>query len=289
VPSSAEITIAHTPDSDDAFMFYAMTKGLVSSPGLTITHVLKSIQSLNQDALNGTYEMSAISFGAYPSIADKYALLPCGACMGLKYGPMLLARRPVALEDLPNLKIAIPGKQTTAFLALRILAPQVEAIVLPFDEIAMAVKEGRVDAGLVISEAQVIYEKLGLCKVVDLGEWWFDQTALPLPLGGNVVRKDLDDHVMGELINLFQRSIKFALANRAEAVEFAMQYARGMKFEEALKFVGMYVNELTVDYGETGRRALQLLYEKGYECGALQLPVEPEFVSTNAGKKSMPS
>jgi 1,4-dihydroxy-6-naphthoate synthase len=289
VPSSTAITIAHTPDSDDAFMFYAITKGLVSSPALNIAHVLKSIQSLNQDALNGTYEMSAISFGAYPSIADKYALMPCGACMGLKYGPMVLARREIALEDLPKLNIAIPGRQTTAFLALQILAPQVEATVLPFDEIASAVKAGRFDAGLVISEAQLIYEKLGLCKVVDLGEWWFDQTGLPMPLGGNVVRKDLDNQIKGELIELFQQSIKFALANRDEAVEFAMQYARGMKFEEALKFVGMYVNELTVDYGATGERALRLLYEKAHQCGALQRPVEIEFVSTNVGKKSMQS
>jgi 1,4-dihydroxy-6-naphthoate synthase len=267
-------------------MFYALTKGIVSSPALRINHVLKSIQSLNQDAKDGVYEMSAVSFGAYPSITDRYVLMPCGACMGMRYGPMVLSSREISVEDLSNLKVAIPGRLTTAFLALQILAPHVEATVLPFDDIALAISEGRVDAGLVISEAQLVYEKLGLKKVVDLGEWWFGETGLPMPLGGNVVRKDLADYVKCELIELFQQSIRFALENRAEAVEFAMQYARGMDFDQALKFVGMYVNELTVDYGDVGRRALQLLYEKAYVCGALEAPVEIEFVSIDSGKKS---
>jgi 1,4-dihydroxy-6-naphthoate synthase len=272
-----EVTIAHTPDSDDAFMFYAITEGLVSSPALKIQHVLKSIQSLNEDAEKGTYEMSAISFGAYPSIADKYALMPCGACMGLKRGPIVLARREIGIEELSGLRVAVPGKQTTAYLALQICAPQVEVVVLPFDDVAPAVSEGRVDAGLVISEAQLTYDKLGLKKVVDLGEWWFDRAGLPMPLGGNIVRKDLDDYVKSELIRIFQESIRYALAHRAEAVEFAMRYARGMDFEQALKFVGTYVNELTVDYGETGRQAVRMLYEMAYECGALTQPVEIEF------------
>jgi len=289
VPSLTKITIAHTPDADDAFMYYALTKGLLSSPQLQIKHVLKSIQLLNEDAKKGRYEMSAISFGAYPAIADKYALMPCGACMGFKYGPMVLAQKQMSLADLSEVKVAIPGRQTTAFLALQIMVPQVEAVVLPFDEIAPAVAQGRFEAGLVISEAQLIYEKLGLKKVVDLGQWWFEETGLPLPLGGNILRKDLGEKVKTELIGLFQSSIKFSLANRAQAVEFAMQYARGMDFAQALEFVGMYVNDLTVDYGDQGKRALALLYEKGFACGALKTPVAIEFATTSSEKKSRQS
>jgi len=276
----SNITIAHTPDADDAFMFYALTKGLVSAPEVQIEHVLKSIQSLNEDAENGLYEMSAISFGAYPNVAEKYALMPCGACMGFKYGPMVLARREIKLQDLSRVKVAVPGKKTTAFLALQMAAPNVEALVLPFDEIAPAIQEGQVEAGLLISEAQLTYQKLGLVKIVDLGEWWHEQTGLPIPLGGNIIRKDLSSDVKKRMVKLFQESIEFALSHREEAVRFAMKYARGMDFAQALKFVGMYVNELTIDYGEIGRQSLQLLYERAYDCGVLQQRVAIEFVGS---------
>jgi 1,4-dihydroxy-6-naphthoate synthase len=258
-------------------MFYALTKGLISSPLVTVEHVIKSIQSLNDDAQQGTYEMSAISFGAYPTVADKYALMPCGACMGFKVGPRILAREAVTLADLKKMKIAVPGKKTTAFLVLQMVIPNVEPVVVPFNEIALTVADGRADAGLVISETQFTYEKLGLVKIIDLGEWWFEQSGLPLPLGGNIIRKDLPAKVKNEVIKIFQESIKYALTHREEAVKFAMKYARGMELDQALKFIGTYVNELTVDYGDTGREALRLLYQKGYELGALKTPVDVEF------------
>ena len=271
------ITIGHTPDADDAFMFYAITRGLLESPQFQVAHVLKGIQLLNEDAAAGVFEMSAISFGAYPGVADKYSLMPCGACMGLKYGPMVLSKNKISLDQLRSTKVAIPGKRTSAYLALQIVAPGIETVVLPFDQIAPAVQSGDVEAGLVISEAQLLYEKLGLHKVVDLGEWWYEETKLPLPLGGNIIRKDVDHSIKASLIELFQKSIKYALSHREEAVRFAMTYARGMDFEQALKFVGMYVNELTVDYGEDGRQALQLFYDRAFQAGALEKKVSLDF------------
>jgi 1,4-dihydroxy-6-naphthoate synthase len=272
-----EVTIGHTPDADDAFMFYALTQGIVSSPHLKIEHAIQSIQLLNEDARNGKYEMSALSFGAFPSVSEKYSLMSCGACMGFKTGPMILARQARQMQDLKNVKIAVPGKQTTAYLVLQIVLPNAETVVLPFDQIVPAIESGEVQAGLVISEAQLTHERLGLAKVIDLGEWWYEETKLPLPLGGNVFRKDLAPETKSELTHVFRESIRYALAHREEAVRFAMKYARSMDVAEALDFIGRYVNEFTVDYGEMGRLAVETLYRKAFESGALKQPVVCEF------------
>jgi len=275
--SLTEVTIGHTPDSDDAFMFYALTQGIVSSPHLKIEHAIKSIQLLNEDARNGKYEMSALSFGAFPAVSEKYSLMSCGACMGFKTGPMILAKQPYKIADLKGIKIAVPGKQTTAYLVLQIAFPNNDTVVLPFDQIVPAIEKGEVEAGLVISEAQLIHERLGLAKVVDLGEWWYDETKLPLPLGGNVFRKDLAAKTKAELTRVFKDSIRYALSHREEAVQFAMRYARNMDVAEALDFIGRYVNEFTIDYGEVGRLAVETLYRKAFECGALENQVICEF------------
>ncbi len=275
-----EVTIGHTPDADDAFMFYALTQGIVSSPLLKIEHAIKSIQLLNEDARNGKYEMSALSFGAFPAVSEKYSLMSCGACMGFKTGPMILAKQQYELKDLKNVKIAVPGKQTTAYLVLQIALPNADTVVLPFDQIVPAIEKGEVQAGLVISEAQLTHERLGLAKVVDLGAWWYDETQLPLPLGGNVFRKDLPGRTKSELTRVFKESIRYALSHREEAVQFAMRYARSMDVDEALDFIGRYVNEFTVDYGEVGRLAVETLYRKAFESGALQTIVNCEFETT---------
>lgn len=272
------ITIAHTPDADDAFMFYGLTSNRLQSRQFAIVHVLKSIQELNQAAKTGTYEMSALSLAAYPYVADKYRLMPCGACMGIKHGPMLLSKRKLSLKDLSNINIAIPGRLTTAFLLLKMIEPKVETIELPFDRITDAILREEVDAGLIIHEAQITYERTGLNKIADLGEWWFEETGLPLPLGGNVLRKDLDPSVCSELIKLFQESINFALANRVEAANYAVQYARGLAIDQATQFIGRYVNDLTVDYGEVGKQALVQLFERAYAAGAIAQPIQAEFV-----------
>jgi 1,4-dihydroxy-6-naphthoate synthase len=276
----AEVTIGHTPDADDAFMFYALTQGIVSSPLLKIEHAIKSIQLLNEDARNGKYEMSALSFGAFPAVSEKYSLMSCGACMGFKTGPMILAKQQYELKDLKNVKIAVPGKQTTAYLVLQIALPNADTVVLPFDQIVPAIEKGEVQAGLVISEAQLTHERLGLAKVVDLGAWWYNETQLPLPLGGNVFRKDLPGRTKSELTRVFKESIRYALSHREEAVQFAMRYARSMDDAEALDFIGRYVNEFTVDYGEVGRLAVETLYRKAFESGALQTIVNFEFETT---------
>jgi 1,4-dihydroxy-6-naphthoate synthase len=278
--STKQITIAHSPDSDDAFMFYGLAAEKLDTRGWKVTQVLKDIQSLNIDAINGVYEVSAISFAAYPEVSDKYALMPCGASMGLNYGPMVVAPKQLSREDLSSVKLAIPGKLTTAYLALRLYQPVLNnVVVLPFDQILDAVKNGDVDAGLIIHEGQLTYSQIGLHKSVDLGEWWFELTGgLPLPLGGNVIRKDLGAEQMKSATRLLQESIKFSLANRADALEYAMQFARDLKKEQADKFVGMYVNDLTVDYGEKGREALRRLFAMAFEKGIIEKKVVPEFV-----------
>jgi 1,4-dihydroxy-6-naphthoate synthase len=272
-----QFRIAHTEDADDAFMFYALTAKKVHSSEFELEHVLRPIQELNQAAKQGLYEMSALSFAAYPAVADKYALMPCGACMGFKHGPMLLSRQKLSLGDIDRVTVAIPGRLTTAFLVLQMISPGVRTIDLPFDQIVAAVKGGEVEAGLIIHEAQLNYERTGLNKVVDLGEWWFEQTGLPLPLGGNVIRKNLGQDIMA-MTKLFQDSIRYAIANRTEAANFATRYARGLSVEEATRFIGLYVNELTIEYGETGKRALRELFARAYEAKALAHPVEMEFV-----------
>ena len=271
------ITIAHSPDADDAFMFYALASGKVSDPDLECVHVLEDIQTLNQRARQAEYEVTAISFHAYPHIADRYAILPHGASMGDGYGPMIVAREPWKLESLRDKTIAIPGTLTTAFLVLQLWKPGLNHIVIPFDQIMDAVAAGRVDAGLIIHEGQVTYASQGLHKIVDLGEWWLKESGLPLPLGGNVIRKDLGQAWMRRISSLLRKSIQYALAHRDEALDHAMQFAREMDRTLVDRFVGMYVNELTLDYGERGRAAVRRLLSLGADRGLIPHRVEPEF------------
>ncbi len=272
------ITVAHSPDADDAFMFYALAQGKVGHPDLEFLHVLEDIQTLNDRARREVYEVTAVSFHAYAYLADRYALLPHGASMGDGYGPMIVARRPMRPEELRGLRIAIPGTLTTAALALRLWDPVLQHVVIPFDQIPNAVVVGTVDAGLLIHEGQVTYTSLGLHKVVDLGEWWMGETGLPLPLGGNVIRRDLGVDLMRQISRLMRDSIQYALTHREEALDYAVQFGRDMDRGLADRFVGMYVNDLTLDYGERGRAAVRRLLALGYERGIIPHRVEPEFV-----------
>lgn len=273
-----EITIAHSPDSDDAFMFYALAKDKLDTRGLTVHQVLKDIQSLNQDAINGRYEVSAISFAAYPLVKDRYKLMPCGASMGDNYGPMVIAKPGVTAENLKGKTVAIPGKLTTAYLTMQLWQPGLTVVEVPFDQIIDYVVAGKADAGLIIHEGQLMFQESGLELIVDLGVWWQNETGLPLPLGGNVVRKDLGDKMVKEVTELFKSAIVFALEHRQDALDYAMTFARDMKRELADKFVGMYVNELTVDYGERGRKAVTKLFEMAFEKGITSELIVPEFV-----------
>ncbi|MCC7344449.1 MAG: ABC transporter substrate-binding protein [Deltaproteobacteria bacterium] len=257
------IRVAHSPDSDDAFMFYALAKDKIDTGEFRFDHVLSDIQTLNQEALKGTYEVSAISFHAFPQVSDRYALLPSGSSMGDRYGPMVIAREPFAPSVLREKKVAVPGLMTTAFLALRLYEPNIDYVVMPFNEILPAVAEGKVDLGLIIHEGQLTYAQSGLHKIVDLGEWWFEKTGgLPLPLGGNVVRKDLGPENCLKVSDILRKAIQYSLDHRSEALDYALSFARGMDPKTADRFVGMYVNELTVDYGERGRAALRRLFEE---------------------------
>jgi len=273
-----EITIAHSPDSDDAFMFYALAKDKLDTRGLTVHQVLKDIQSLNQDAINGRYEVSAISFAAYPLVKERYKLMPCGASMGDNYGPMVIAKPGVNAENLKGKTVAIPGKLTTAYLTMQLWQPGLTVVEVPFDQIIDYVVDGKADAGLIIHEGQLMFQESGLELIVDLGVWWQKETGLPLPLGGNVVRKDLGDKMVKEVTELFKSAIVFALEHRQDALDYAMTFARDMKRELADKFVGMYVNELTVDYGERGRKAVTKLFEMAFEKGITTELIVPEFV-----------
>ncbi|MDR3616936.1 MAG: hypothetical protein P4L53_25485 [Candidatus Obscuribacterales bacterium] len=273
-----QISIAHSPDSDDAFMFYALAKGKVDTKGLKINQVMKDIQTLNEEAKKGLYEVTAISFGVYPEIADRYALMPCGSSMGDKYGPIIVAKKHLSDEQLKQAKIAVPGKQTTAWLALQLFQPGLNAVMMPFDRILDAVASGEVDAGLLIHEGQLTYKDLGLAKIVDLGEWWHDLTGLPLPLGGNSVRKDIGAQRMKDVTEIFKASVVYSLEHRKEALEYALSFARDMEETLADKYVGMYVNERTVDFGDDGRKALRLMFDMAYEKGILKEPVKIEFV-----------
>ncbi|MBL8081317.1 MAG: hypothetical protein JNN26_01785 [Candidatus Obscuribacter sp.] len=273
-----EITIAHSPDSDDAFMFYALAKDKLDTRGLTVHQVLKDIQSLNHDAINGRYEVSAISFAAYPLVKERYKLMPCGASMGDNYGPMVIAKPGVNAENLKGKTVAIPGKLTTAYLTMQLWQPGLTVVEVPFDQIIDYVVAGKADAGLIIHEGQLMFQESGLELIVDLGVWWQKETGLPLPLGGNVVRKDLGDKMVKEVTELFKSAIVFALEHRQDALDYAMTFARDMKRELADKFVGMYVNELTVDYGERGRKAVTKLFEMAFEKGITTELIVPEFV-----------
>ncbi len=272
------ISIAHSPDSDDAFMFYGLATNKIDTGELQFTHVLEDIQSLNEKAMREVYDVTAVSFHAYAYIADKYALLPHGASIGDNYGPIVVAHEPATIKDLAKLKIAVPGELTSAFLALRILEPSFEYEVVPFDQIIEAVQAKRCDAGLLIHEGQLFYQKLGLHKVVDLGEWWHEWTGLPLPMGGNVIRRGLGDELMRKVSGYLHQSIRFSLDNRADALAYAMQFARDMDTGLADRFVAMWVNDLTLDYTARGREAVQRLLTEGYERGIIPHRVAVEFV-----------
>jgi len=271
-----EIRIAHSPDSDDAFMFYGLAAEKVEAGPYRFTHRLEDIESLNQKALRGEYEVTAISIHAYAYVSDRYALLSSGASMGERYGPMVVARAP--LGGIRGRTIAVPGKMTTAYLALRLFEPDFSAVVLPFDRIMAAVQAEEVDGGLLIHEGQLTYAREGLCKEVDLGVWWHDTTGLPLPLGGNAIRRDLGAERIAEISTLLRRSIQYGLDHRADALAHAQSYARGLQPAEADTFVGMYVNARTLDYGDDGRRAVQMLLDRAHESGLVPHRVPVEFV-----------
>lgn len=272
------ITLAHSPDSDDAFMFYGLATNKIDTGELQFVHLLKDIQTLNEEAMRGTYDVTAISFHAYAYIADKYALLPHGASIGDNYGPVVVAREPASPQEISKLKIAIPGKLTSAFLALRIFNPDFEYVVVPFDKIIDAVQDGSCDAGLLIHEGQLFYAKLGLHKVLDLGEWWHERTGLPLPMGGNAIRRELGQDVIREVSGLLRESIRYSLENRQDALQYAMQFARDMDTELADRFVAMWVNDLTLDYTERGREAVSRLLTEGFERGIIPNKVPVDFV-----------
>jgi 1,4-dihydroxy-6-naphthoate synthase len=273
------ITLAHSPDSDDAFMFYGLATNKIDTGALHFEHLLKDIQTLNEEAMRGTFDVTAISFHAYAYIADKYALLPHGASIGDNYGPIVVSREPATPDDIPRLKIAIPGKLTSAFLALRIFNSDFAYKVVPFDRIIDAVQNGDCDAGLLIHEGQLFYQSKGLHKVLDLGEWWHKRHGLPLPMGGNVIRRDLGEDLVKQISRLLRESINYSLTHREDALEYALQFARDMDPGLADRFVGMWVNDLTLDYTERGRKAVRLLLQEGYEAGVIPNRVEVEFVS----------
>lgn len=283
MPGSAktrEITVAHSPDSDDAFMFYALATNKVRVPGLKFTHTLCDIETLNNKAREGKgfYDVTAISFHAYPYIQENYALLPSGGSVGEGYGPMIIAAKAFSPEEVMTKKIAIPGTLTTAYLALKLFAPEVETEVVPFDQIMPQVEAGKYEAGLIIHEGQIMYDRHGLHKIVDLGKWWRDKTGLPLPLGGNAIKRSLGKETIAQVSQALKDSIQHALDHREEALEYAMQFARDLDRALANRFVSMYVNERTVDYGEEGRQAIRLLLEEGHKAKIIPTRAKVDFV-----------
>jgi 1,4-dihydroxy-6-naphthoate synthase len=278
VSEAVDIRVAHSPDADDAFMFYALATRKVQSPGLKFSHVLSDIETLNREAQSETYDVTAISLSAYPLVMDKYILMDCGASFGDGYGPLVVAPRPMQPAALTGCRVAVPGPMTTSYLALKLFAPQVQTVTMPFDKILGAVKEGAADAGLIIHEGQLTYGQIGLHRVIDLGVWWQQQTGLPLPLGGNVIRRSLPRQVAVEATRAIRRSISYALDHREEALNYALQFARDMDPHLADRFVGMYVNRWTINYGEAGRRAVRELLQRGAAAGLIPGPVEPEFL-----------
>lgn len=264
-----EITIAHSPDSDDAFMFYGLATNKVRVPGLRFTHTLCDIETLNQKAREGVYDVTAISFHAYPYIQQLYALMSCGGSVGEGYGPMVVSPRSFTQEEIKEKCIAVPGTLTTAYLALRLFAPGVQIEVVPFDQIIPQVLEGKYEAGLIIHEGQLTYDKVGLHRVVDLGRWWQKMTGLPLPLGGNAIRRALGPQLMSAVTAALRNSIQYALDHREEALSYAMQFARDLDSSTADRFVGMYVNERTLEYGPDGREAVTRLLDMGHKAGVI--------------------
>lgn len=274
-----EITIAHSPDSDDAFMFYGLATNKVRVPGYRFTHTLTDIEALNRKAMTEqTYDVTAISFHAYPYIQDNYTLMACGGSVGENYGPMVVAPHNFTLEELKTRRIAVPGTLTTAYLTLKLFAPEVETVTVPFDKIIPAVVAGEFDAGLIIHEGQLTYAREGLKKIIDLGVWWREQTGLPLPLGGNAIRRSLGGDVQLITTNALRESIQHALEHREAALDYAMQFARDLDTGLANRFVGMYVNERTLNYGEDGRAAIRKLLEMGHERGIIPHKAHVDFV-----------
>jgi 1,4-dihydroxy-6-naphthoate synthase len=272
-----EIRVAHSPDSDDAFMFYALATNKLPTGPFHFSHTLGDIESLNRRATRAEYEVTAVSIHAYAYIADKYLLLPSGASMGDRYGPIVVAKNPMSAKDLRGKPIAIPGRMTSAYLALRLFEPDFEPVEIPFDRIMAAVLDGDAEAGLLIHEGQLTYGQEGLHKIVDLGKWWHETTHLPLPLGGNAIRRDLGEARIREISRLLRESIQYALNHREEALLHALQYARDLDPKQADRFVGMYVNERTLDYGEEGRRAVQLLLDRAHTARLIPNRVRVEF------------
>jgi len=274
-----EIKLAHSPDSDDAFMFYALATHKLSTPGYKYTHVLSDIQSLNEAALAETYDVTAISFAAYPELREKYILLDCGASFGENYGPIVVATESLKPQDLAGKRIAVPGLKTTAYLTLRLYEPHFEPVVMPFDKIIDAVQNELVEAGLLIHEGQLFFPQKGLHRVIDLGIWWHEQTGLPLPLGGNAVRRALGPELGRHIAKTIRDSVSYGLEHREEALNYAMQFAREMDTELADTFVSMYVNKWTLGYGEKGKQAVIELIVRGTRAGLLPAPPTVEFLS----------
>lgn len=279
-----EIRLAHSPDSDDAFMFYALATRKLRTPGLKFTHVLADIESLNQAAKQEVYDVTAVSFHAYAYLHDKYVLLDCGASFGEGYGPIVVSSRALKGEDLKGRRVGVPGLLTTAYLGLKLYEPDFEAVPMAFDKILDAVRNGIVEAGLLIHEGQLIYPQLGLHRVLDLGQWWMEQTGLPLPLGGNAIRRALGPETGRAVARAIKQSVSYALEHREAALNYAMQFARDMDTDLADKFVGMYVNRWTLDYGDAGRRAVNELLARGKACGLIPGPATVEFLRVDEGE-----
>ena len=274
-----EIKLAHSPDSDDAFMFYGLATHKVRTPGLQFSHVLADIETLNRAADEEVYDVTAISFAAYAHLREKYVLLDCGASFGEGYGPIVVGSHPLKREDLAGMRIGVPGLRTTAYLTLKLYEPNIVPVVIAFDKILDAVRGGTVEAGLLIHEGQLLFPQLGLHRVVDLGQWWLEQTGLPLPLGGNAIRRALGEKTGRQVAKAIRESVTFSLEHRDAALNYAMQFARDMDPELADKFVGMYVNKWTLGYGEPGRKAVRELLARGVAAGLIPGPAEPEFLS----------
>ncbi|WP_373531622.1 MqnA/MqnD/SBP family protein [Vampirovibrio sp.] len=277
-PAPAVIRVAHSPDSDDAFMFWALAHHKIDAEGLTFEHILTDIETLNKEALKGTYELTAISYHAYAHIHEKYAILNVGSSVGDKYGPVLIAKKPLSKDELKQVTVAVPGEMTTAYLALKIWDPEIKTEVVPFDQIMERVESGEFAAGLIIHEGQLTYREQGFVKIVDLGEWWFEECNLTLPLGGNAIRRDLGPDMIQKIGRVLKRSIEHGLQNREEALDYAMQFARGLDKSTANEFVGMYVNDMTLDADEEIRKAVKLLLWRGQAIGVIQDKIEPDFI-----------
>ena len=273
-----QLKLAHSPDSDDAFMFYALATHKIRADGLKFTHVLEDIQTLNEKARDLVYDITAISFHAYAYLARDYVLLPSGASFGDGYGPIVVGHGSLGPEGLKGKRIAVPGKMTSAYLALKLFEPEIEPVVVPFDQILQRVASGAVEAGVVIHEGQLTYSPEGLSKLVDLGEWWRDETRLPLPLGGNIIRRSLGPSMVREVARLLKQSVQYGLDHREEALNYALQFSRGLDSPTADRFIAMYVNDWTVDCGERGREAVQLLLDRGFHAGILPERVQAEFI-----------